>query len=249
MPMLGTRQGIHRSSQDYTPKIAAALRLIEQILVAREQVVVFSAFHDPLDTLSRYLNRAGVRHILLDGRTSQKSRGRQALEFRKGIESGIPIQLAGVESMSEGHDFYLASNAILLSFSWAWDKFEQAINRVHRMTSPKPVKVWSIVAEGTVDRRLESLLHEKGDSAELVLDGKLLGERTEEVNLAELLTSAASEFDESSKTIGETTLLDEWPALEERLRSAMTDWLRPAPVVTASVRANPFRSCLPRWKR
>jgi hypothetical protein len=151
--------------------------------------------------------------------------------------------------MSEGHDFYLASNAILLSFSWAWDKFEQAINRVHRMTSPKPVKVWSIVAEGTIDRRLESLLHEKGDSAELVLDGKLLGERTEEVNLAALLATAASEFDESSKTLGESSLLAEWPDLQERLRSAMADWLRPASVTIRPVVGSQLRSCLPRWKR
>jgi hypothetical protein len=45
------------------------------------------------------------------------------------------------------------------------------------------------------DRRLESLVQEKSDAAELVLDGRLIGEPTEEVNLAELLT-VAREFNE-----------------------------------------------------
>ena len=65
---------------------------------------------------------------------------------------------------------------------------------------------------------------EKGDSAELVLDGKLLGERAEEVNLAELLASAVSEFDETSQTVSERALREEWPGLEARLREAMLNW-------------------------
>ncbi len=60
-------------------------------------------------------------------------------------------------------------------------------------------------------------IQEKGDAAELVLDGKLMGERTEEMNLADLLRIAQREFDSNSKTIDETKL--DWPALRARLQA------------------------------
>jgi hypothetical protein len=60
----------------------------------------------------------------------------------------------------------------------------------------------------------------KGDAAELVLDGRLIGERSEEINLAELLPIAHREFDQKTKTIDETLLQQLWPALPDRLAAS-----------------------------
>jgi len=187
----------HRSGNAYIPKMASTLTLIQEILARREQVVVFSAFNDPLDNLGRWLDEASVRYVKLDGRVSQKQRGKLANQFKKGRvkqlnskDQPIPVMLAGVECMAEGHSFHLANNVILIAYSWAFDKFKQALDRVHRMNSEKPVNVYVVLCSGTIDRKLESLIQDKGDAAELVLDGRLIGERTEEVNLAELLKVA-----------------------------------------------------------
>jgi hypothetical protein len=50
-----------------------------------------------------------------------------------------------------------------------------AAQGVYRLDSVKDVNVWSIIAEGTIDLRLDALRQEKGDSAALALDGELLG--------------------------------------------------------------------------
>jgi hypothetical protein len=250
----------HRSGQPYIPKMASTLTLIEEILARKEQVIVFSAFNDPLDNLSTWLTEAGVRHVKLDGRVSQKRRGVHAAKFKQGRvkggtphaasptpqilnlvtrhsslvtppdAEGIPVMLAGVECMAEGHSFHLANNVILVAYSWAYDKFIQALSRVHRMNSAKPVNVYVVICQGTIDRRLESLIQDKGDAAELVLDGRLIGERTEEVNLAELLKIAHKEFDAGSNTIDEALLQAQWlggPSgigLRDKLRAAMAAW-------------------------
>ena len=194
-----------RSGSPYIPKAATVLTLIAEILERREQVVVFSAFNDPLDNFSRWLTEANVRHVVLDGRVSQKARGGKALTFKQGRADGssIPVLLAGVDCMAEGHSFHLANNVILMAYSWAYDKFKQALDRVHRMNSVKPVNVYVVLCTGSIDRRLESLVQEKSDAAELVLDGRLIGERTEEVNLAELLKVARREFNEKDATLDE----------------------------------------------
>src|SRR5271169_6017277 len=105
--------------------------------------------------------------------------------------------------MAEGHSWNLCNNVILYCYSWAYDKFKQALDRVHRMNSVKPINVYVVFCDGTIDARLESLTDEKSDSAELVLDGQLIGERAEEVNFAELLDLAYQEFDAQDATVDE----------------------------------------------
>jgi len=217
----------HRAGTAYIPKAATVLTLIAEILERREQVVVFSAFNDPLDHFSGWLTQANVRHVVLDGRVSQTRRGDKAAVFKRGRAdaSSIPVMLAGVECMAEGHSFHLANNVILMAYSWAYDKFKQALDRVHRMNSVKPVNVYVVICTGSIDLRLESLVQEKSDASELVLDGRLIGERTEEVNLAELLKVARREFNAADATLDEGLLQAEWPKLRHRLDCAMRHWI------------------------
>jgi SNF2 family DNA or RNA helicase len=232
------------SSQPYIPKLHAALKLIQQILARGEQVVIFSAFQDSLDVLSAHLNQAGVAHVVADGRMSQKRRAEAIKKFKQGgpcaLREGLtrqmseyPVLLAGVESVAEGHSMHLCNNVILMCYSWAFDKFEQAINRAHRLNSPWPVNVYPILCDNSIDRKLEAMIQEKGDAVELVLDGHLLGEHASEVNLAELLNIARAEFNSGSDavtTVDEVELAKEWPPLRAELAQIITQWSRSAVV-------------------
>jgi SNF2 family DNA or RNA helicase len=195
---------------------------------------VFSAFQNGLDVFSARLKEAGVPHLVLDGRLSQKRRGELARLFKQGPPRAVaeeligrcgthPVALCGAECMAELHSFHLCNNVILTAYSWAFDKFEQGINRAHRLNSPWPVNVWSVVCDGSIDRKLEAGIHEKKDAAELVLDGHLLGETPAEVNLHELLRIAQSEF-KSVKTIDEEELERDWPRLRAALGKAFLKW-------------------------
>jgi len=238
----------HISSTNYIPKTAAVLTLIKEILERHEQVCVFSAFNDPNDYLSQLLGEAKVRHLVLDGRTSQKKRGHLASVFKAGRNhyhdaagrrhQPIPVTLAGVDSMAEGHSFHRCNNVILFAYSWAYDKFKQALDRVHRLNSEKPINVYVVFCDGTIDARLESLTDEKADSAELVLDGSLMGERAEEVNFAQLLRVAQSEFNPADQTIDEGKLLQEWPALRAALSAAQQSWDAALPQPAMDIVAN-----------
>lgn len=214
----GVLGGMYRSDSDYIPKLACALDIIAQRMAVGDQTVVFSAFHEPLDTLSSRLNQAMIPHDVLDGRKSSALRGRLSSDFSRGLPRAKPVLLGGMKAMAEGNNWPKANNVILLAFDWAWDLYEQAINRVHRMNSPKDVNIWAIITEGTIERKLESMTDEKGDSSSLVIDGKLIGEATEEINLSELLKIAYREFKEGKIRVFEESLLEaEWPALKSRL--------------------------------
>jgi hypothetical protein len=85
------------------------------------------------------------------------------------------------------------------------------------------VNIWSVICDGSIDRKLEAGIHEKKDAAELVLDGHLLGETPTEVNLHELLRTAQSEF-RDVKTIDEEDLEQDWPRLRVALGKAFIKW-------------------------
>lgn len=152
------------------------LSLIQQVLERGEQATVFGAFNDSLDVISARLREAGIRHLVLDGRTSQSKRGQLTCQFK--------------------------------------------------LNSPWPVNVWSVICEGSIDRRLEANLHEKNDASELVLDGHLLGESPAEMNLAELLEIARKEFDggRTARCIDEVELEKGWPRLRATLGKAFIQW-------------------------
>jgi SNF2 family DNA or RNA helicase len=146
-PEHDTTPGNPRSQYSYIPKVASTLELIRQVLERGEQVTVGSAFQNGLDVFSARLNEAGVKHLVLDGRLSQKRRGELARLFKQGCPramadgltpraSAYPVLLAGQECMAELHNFHLCNNVILTAYSWAFDKFEQFINRAHRLNSP-----------------------------------------------------------------------------------------------------------------
>jgi SNF2-related domain/Helicase conserved C-terminal domain len=209
-----------KSGKDYIPKLHACLEIVEEVLRRREQVVIFSPFHEPLDTMSKYLKQAGVPHDVLDGRMTAQARGRLAMEFKKGLPSAKPVLLAGMKACSEGNSWDKANNVILFSFDWALDLFLQAIDRVHRLNSKKPVNIYPIICRNTIDRKLESLLDEKDDSSELVLDGQLMNETIEEVSLATLLKIAHAEFT-ADKAMDEDLCIEQWPVLRDRLSEAV----------------------------
>ena len=56
---------------------------------------------------------------MLDGRVSQKRRGDKTKLFKQGRQddASIPVMLAGVECMAEGHSFHLTNNVILKNAS------------------------------------------------------------------------------------------------------------------------------------
>ena len=237
--------GNPRSKYTYIPKVASALELVRAALERREQVIIGSAFQNGLDVFSARLNEAGVKHLVLDGRVNQKRRGELARLFKQGcpraVDEGLvprasdyPVLLAGQECMAELHSFNLCNNVLLTAYSWAFDKFEQFINRAHRMNSPWPVNVWSVICDGSIDRKLEGGIHEKKDAAELVLDGHLLGETPAEVNLAELLHIAEREF-KTVKTLDEHDLEQGWPRLRAALGKAFLQWTGKLPAAKGAI--------------
>lgn len=221
-----------RSWTDHNPKQAALLKLICDLIATGEQVVVMSPFQAFSQTLHNRLTQAGVSACLLDGNISPRKRGIIAGEFKR---KKYAVLIGGQKSMGEGHSFECASHLILPSIDWAFDINAQSIDRVHRLNSTKPVTIYLMITAASIDQRLESLFREKGDSAQLALDGRLFADHTEELNLGDLLREAVRNFDPKAPTISEASIEQEWDSLKAKLRHAEHAYREFHPEITATI--------------
>jgi superfamily II DNA or RNA helicase len=170
-------------------------------------------------SIGRYaalLGEAGVSFSQCDGRQSAAEQSRRAAQFKAGLASGL---LAGAKSMSEGLSFPKVSNVILFAFTWELDLMLQCVDRAHRLTSEKPLNIWIVLANGTIDGRLEADSAEKRRSAELVLDGRILPMDFHEATAAEYLEAGRAVFKtDAGRTVDEREGAARWEELREGIR-------------------------------
>lgn len=194
-----------RSWTNFTPKFAATIETVQQCLDRGEQVMVGSPYRAFSHELHNMLLAAGVSSILLDGSKSPKLRAQEASDFKNFKYS---VMVAGIKAMGEGHSFEQCQNLILPSLSWAFDENEQFIHRVWRMNSPKPVNIYTITTQHSIDERVAELFHEKGDSAALALDGRLFADDSKDIDLEDLLAETIKAIRNGTEGVDESSLIE-----------------------------------------
>jgi SNF2 family DNA or RNA helicase len=167
------------------------LQLIREGLEAKEPVVVFNTMKDSTHLIERELRRAGIECRCVDGDVKPADRARIMLEFKAGK---FPVLLAGLEAVSLGHNLENARRAIVFSLPFDLAGFDQAINRIHRLTSKQNVSVHVLLTRGSIDERMWDLVQRKGAAAGLALDGALGYDDIEEVNWNEFAKQLREEF-------------------------------------------------------
>ena len=216
-------KGTKRSWTEWTPKLFTTLQIIRECLASGKQVIVGSPFRDFSQTLQAKLVEAEVASVLLDGDTSPEQRGLLADDFKQGKQA---VLIAGLKAMGEGHSFENCAHLILPGLSYAYDENEQFIHRIWRLTSPGPVNIYPIVMEGSIDQNLHEIFTEKGDAANLAIDGRLFTEPTADIDMEWLIKEAMRIFKADVKTEDEEILMAQWEVtLARQLRHAYLQYL------------------------
>jgi SNF2 family DNA or RNA helicase len=206
---------------NFTPKNVAVIHKVAELLAQGRKVVVFSAVKDHSLWLADVLNRLGYPALSVveqrgDEAVTLGPKGRADL-VRDFIQDGYPILCASIHAMNLGHNLDCASAVIVNGLPWDFATFDQAINRVHRITSKRPVDVFvaqTVCREDTddfrmgasLDQKMRALLRDKGQASSLALDG-VLPERCETtINIQALLDYLAKHWQKPTDTPDEEDL-------------------------------------------
>ena len=131
------------------------------------KAIVFSEWTTMLDLIEPILAENHLDYVRLDGSVPQKKR--QILVNRFQHEAGCRMFLA-TNAGATGLNLQAANTVINVDLPWNPAMLEQRIGRAHRMGQKRPVQVFVLVTEGTIEENLLTTLSAKHEMALAALD-------------------------------------------------------------------------------
>lgn len=161
---------------------SAKLQLLRELLsdaVAEgHKVLVFSQFTGFLSKARDTAEEMDIKHGYLDGSTSQSNRRKLIGQFTAG---DFPVFFISLKAGGFGINLTSADYCILLDPWWNPAAEAQAVDRAHRIGQSKPVYVYRLVANDTIESKVLALQEKKTQ-----LFNDVLGDRSNSPQTAAL---------------------------------------------------------------
>ncbi|WVQ99528.1 hypothetical protein IAU59_006664 [Kwoniella sp. CBS 9459] len=127
-----------------------------QVFPGDEKTLVFSQFTSFLDQVALRLNEEKIAWVRFDGRMNATKRQQVIADFQRPMSMSSSkknprVMLISLKSGAVGLNLTAASNVFLCDPWWQSAIEAQAVDRVHRMGQTRPVRVFQLIAEDTVE--------------------------------------------------------------------------------------------------
>jgi SWI/SNF-related matrix-associated actin-dependent regulator 1 of chromatin subfamily A len=170
-------------------KIDSAVAWVEEYLEEQDKLVVFTTHQKTVDVLAGALKEH--KPLIVDGRTSVSKRNGIVERFQTRNEHRVFI--GNLKAAGTGLTLTAASATCFVELGWTPGEHDQAEDRVHRIgQGADSVMAYYLVAEGTIEEDIASLIDEKRKVLKQVLDGQ-------EVQETELLTELLKRLKEYNR--------------------------------------------------
>ena len=170
-------------------KLAAFADIADELLENGHKALVFSQFVDHLAIVRQLLDERGVRYQYLDGATPARERKARVDAFQKGEGD---IFLISLKAGGTGLNLTAADYVIHLDPWWNPAVEDQASDRAYRMGQQRPVTIYRLVAEHTIEEQIVALHHAKRDLADSLLSGGDISAKLDAEALLALLKGDAA---------------------------------------------------------
>jgi ERCC4-related helicase len=159
---------VDKQAPGYSSKLKELDQLLER-LAAEEarKIVLFSEWTTMLNLIEPLLEKRELSYVRLDGSVPQKKR--QGLMHRFQNDPACTLFIS-TNAGSTGLNLQAANTVVNVDLPWNPAVLEQRISRVHRMGQKRPVQVFLLVTEDTLEENLLATLSAKHELALAVLD-------------------------------------------------------------------------------
>ena len=147
-------------------KLDALSNLVEDLIEAKHKALVFSQFTKHLSLIRTMLDQKGISYQYLDGSTPMKLREQAINKFQAGESD---LFLISLKAGGVGLNLTAADYVIHMDPWWNPAVEDQASDRAHRIGQQRPVTIYRMIAEGTIEEKIVKMHHEKRDLADKLL--------------------------------------------------------------------------------
>nr|WP_295877329.1 DEAD/DEAH box helicase [uncultured Chitinophaga sp.] len=149
-------------------KLNVFLEIAQELIDNNHRALVFSQFVRHLELVKAALAQRGITCLYLDGSTPIPQREQLVRDFQagKGQLFLISLKAGGV-----GLNLTAADYVVHLDPWWNPAIEEQASDRAHRIGQTRPVTIYRLVAQHTIEEKIIALHNNKRDLADRLLEG------------------------------------------------------------------------------
>ncbi|TMS53999.1 DEAD/DEAH box helicase [Mycobacterium sp. DBP42] len=166
-------------------KIDFLVEQLDQLVAEGHSALVFSQFTGFLGIVRAHLDAAGIGYSYLDGSVDSAGRARAIEEFGAGDSR---VFLISLKAGGFGLNLTAADYCFLCDPWWSPAAEAQAVDRAHRIGQTRPVTVYRLVSEDTIEEKVVALQDRKRALfAAVVDDGDLFGSAITASDIRELL--------------------------------------------------------------
>ncbi len=137
-------------------KLDLLMTLVEPIVAEGRKILIFSQFTTMLSLIEVRLKAANIQWVKLTGQTRKRNEPIDAFQ-----QGDIPVFLISLKAGGTGLNLTAADSVIHYDPWWNPAVEEQASDRAHRIGQDKPVFVYKLVTEGTVEEKIQELKEKK----------------------------------------------------------------------------------------
>lgn len=153
---------VDESFKDKSAKEVKLDKLLREIWSKEEKCIVWSNFIENVNFFYKKYKEYGSTKI--HGKMSIADRNRSVDKF---LKDDYKVLFATPASAKEGLTLTVANHVIFYDRGFSLDDYLQAQDRIHRISQTKTCYVHNIIASGSIDEWVDTLLKAKEDAAHL----------------------------------------------------------------------------------
>lgn len=165
-------------------KLELLLSLVDELRDGDHRALVFSQFVKHLTVVREVLDKRGIPYQYLDGSTPSHERQRRVDAFQNGEGD---LFLISLKAGGTGLNLTAADYVLHLDPWWNPAVEDQATDRAHRIGQERPVTVYRLVAERTIEEQILQLHADKRELVAGILDGTDAAAKLQTQDLIELI--------------------------------------------------------------
>ena len=150
-------------------KLDRAVDLVEDLISRGEKVVVFSTFKESVNYLAELLKK--YKPLICTGDSKQQDIDNNIDLFQKDLSKKLII--ATHQKLGTGVTLNSASYMIFIDTPFTESGFSQACDRIYRIGTKKPVFIYNLICEGTIDERVSQIISKKKALSNYIIDDNL----------------------------------------------------------------------------
>jgi len=159
---------VAKQAPGYSSKLERLDELLGELNAEDDRkIVLFSEWTTMLGLIEDLLSKHQMKYVRLDGSVPQKKRASLVNAFRNDPDCKLFIT---TNAGSTGLNLQAANTIINVDLPWNPAVLEQRIARAHRMGQKRPVQVYILVTENTLEENMLGTLAAKQDLALAALD-------------------------------------------------------------------------------